>query len=136
MPTPCAGKTGREVVIDRIDLHKQDLSTWRFCQNCSHVEPQATAEVVANCPRCGDDMWNDGGSSHDTVELKTVIAVTSEQQAAIRDTDDRQQKRYDRTMVPFYGPAEIESSWYVEGDGGSAPFGFEFIAKIATFQDL
>jgi len=126
---------GREVIIDRLDLNKQDLSIWRFCQNCSHVEFQATAEELSNCPRCGDDMWDDMGSSHETVELKTVIAVTKEQQAAIRDTDDRQQKQYDRTMVPFYGPNEIEASWYAASENGSLPFGFEFIAPCA-FRDF
>ena len=126
---------GREVIIDRLDLNKQDLSIWRFCQSCSHVELQATAEELSNCPRCGDDMWDDMGSSHETVELKTVIAVTKEQQAAIRDTDDRQQKQYDRTMVPFYGPNEIEASWYAESENGSLPFGFEFIAPCA-FRDF
>jgi len=126
---------GREVIIDRLDLNKQDLSTWRFCQNCSHVELQATAGELSSCPRCGDDMWDDMGSSHETVELKTVIAVTKEQQAAIRDTDDRQQKQYDRTMVPFYGLDEIEASWYAESENGSLPFGFEFIAACA-FRDF
>ena len=126
---------GREVIIDRLDLNKQDLSTWRFCQNCSHVELQATAGELSSCPRCGDDMWDDMGSSHETIELKTVIAVTKEQQAAIRDTDDRQQKQYDRTMVPFYGPDEIEASWYAESENGSLPFGFEFIAPCA-FRDF
>jgi DEAD/DEAH box helicase domain-containing protein len=126
---------GREVVIDRLDLNKQDLSIWRFCQNCSHVELQATAEELTSCPRCNDDMWDDVGSVHETIELKTVIAVTKEQQAAIRDSDDRQQKQYDRSMVPFYGPDEIESSWYAEEDDGSAPFGFEFIAPC-EFRDF
>ena len=126
---------GREVVIDRLDLNKQDLSIWRFCQNCSHVESQAAADTATSCPRCGDDMWTDSGSAHETVELKTVVAVTKEQQAAIRDSDDRQQRQYDRTMVPFYGPGEIESSWYSESDDGSAPFGFEFIAPCA-FRDF
>ena len=90
---------GHEVVIDRLDLNKRDLSTWRFCQNCSHFELQATVGAGTSCPRCGDDMWDDIGSAHETVELKTVIAVTKEQQAAIRDADDRQQKRYDREHV-------------------------------------
>jgi DEAD/DEAH box helicase domain-containing protein len=126
---------GREVVIDRLDLNKQDLSKWRFCQSCSHVEMEVTASDSSTCPRCGDDMWDDTGSGHETVELKTVVAVTKEQQAAIRDSDDRQQKQYDRTMAPFYGPEQIDTSWYAEGGNSDTPFGFEFIAPI-TFRDF
>jgi DEAD/DEAH box helicase domain-containing protein len=126
---------GHEVVIDRLDLNKRDLSTWRFCQNCSHFELQATAGAGTSCPRCGGDMWDDIGSAHETVELKTVIAVTKEQQAAIRDADDRQQKRYDRSMLPSYGPEDIGTSWYAEEGDGSAPFGFEFIAPC-VFRDF
>src|SRR5215472_3943043 len=44
--------SGREVEIDRIDLNKRDHTTFRFCQNCSHVEPTATADPSSNCPRC------------------------------------------------------------------------------------
>ncbi|MCA1412671.1 DEAD/DEAH box helicase [Bradyrhizobium sp. NBAIM20] len=128
--------SGREVQIERIDLNKQDQTTFRFCQNCSHVEFTATAEASANCPRCGDEMWGDGGSTHNAIDLRTVIAVTSEQQAAIRDSDERQQKRYDRSLVPFYGPADIETSWYGQDhDGSTAPFGFEFIARCG-FRDF
>jgi DEAD/DEAH box helicase domain-containing protein len=126
---------GREVVIDRLDLNRQDLSKWRFCQACSHVELEATASEMSSCPRCGDDMWDDTGSAHETVELKTVIAVTKEQQAAIRDTDDRQQKQYDRTMVPFYGADQIETSWFADGGNTSTPFGFEFVAPV-VFRDF
>jgi DEAD/DEAH box helicase domain-containing protein len=127
--------SGREVVIDRLDLNKRDHTTFRFCQNCSHVEPTATANTSPNCPRCGDEMWGDVGSAHDTIELKTVIAVTSEQQAAIRDADDRQQMRYDRGLIPFYVPADIETSWYGQERDGSPPFGFEFIARC-VFRDF
>lgn len=127
--------SGREVEIERIDLTRRDQTTFRFCQNCSHVEPTATADTSPNCPRCGDEMWGDGGSAHDTIELKTVIAVTSEQQAAIRDADDRQQIRYDRGLIPFYSPADTETSWYGQERDGSAPFGFEFIARCG-FRDF
>ncbi|MEP3431174.1 MAG: DEAD/DEAH box helicase [Roseibium sp.] len=126
---------GREVTIDRLDLNKQDLSSWRFCQNCSHVEKQATAKNSKSCPRCGDDMWDDSGSTHEAIELKTVIAVTKEQTAAIRDADDRQQKIYDRSMLPFYDPKDIGASWYAEGESGSVPFGFEFLPSC-TFRDF
>jgi DEAD/DEAH box helicase domain-containing protein len=126
---------GREVVIDRLGVTSQDFSTWRFCQTCSHVEFEATAQESSSCPRCGDDMWNDTGSSHEAVELKTVVAVTKEQEAAIRDADDRRQRHYDRTMVPFYGPAKIETSWYAEGGNSTTPFGFEFVAPV-EFRDF
>ncbi|MCL2713896.1 MAG: DEAD/DEAH box helicase [Alphaproteobacteria bacterium] len=124
---------GREVRIEQIDLNKQDQTTFRFCQHCSHVELAATADG-ANCPRCGDDMWGDTGSTHNAIELRTVIAFTYEERAAIRDADDRQQRRYDRSLFPFYRPEDIETSWYGQGDG-SAPFGYEFIGRCG-FRDF
>jgi DEAD/DEAH box helicase domain-containing protein len=127
--------SGREVEIDRLELNKHEQLAFRFCQNCSHVELTATAEASANCPRCGDHMWGDRGSTHNAVELKTVIALTSEQQAAIRDSDDRQQRRYDRSLVPFFGSTDIEQSWYGRDESGGAPFGFEFIARCG-FRDF
>ena len=58
-------------------------------------------------PRCGDHMWSDTGSNHEVVHLKSVIAIDSEDKAAIRDSDQRQQQQFDRAMVPFYNPEEI-----------------------------
>ena len=59
-------------------------------------------------------MWDDIGSAHETVELKTVIAVTKEQQAAIRDADDRQQKHMTGRCCHSMVRREIETSWYAE----------------------
>ena len=100
-----------EVKIDRLDLSARDLSEWRFCQRCAHVEKEVIAKSFEACPKCDDEMWTDAGSAHEAIELKTVIAVTSEQKASIRDADDRQNKQYDRAMFPFYVESAIEQAW-------------------------
>ena len=80
-------------------------------------------------------MWSDTGSNHEVVHLKSVIAIDSEDKAAIRDSDQRQQQQFDRAMVPFYNPEEIRTSWYTKETSSGAPFGFEFVANC-TFRDF
>ncbi len=126
---------GREVEISRIDLSSKDLSTWRFCQRCSHAEREITAKAHVSCPKCADEMWADAGSRHESVELRAVIAVTSEQRAPIKDSDDRSQQQFDRAMFPFYTESSIEQAWASVNKERSTPFGFEFISGC-EFRDV
>ena len=126
---------GREVTIDRLDLGARDISEWRFCQKCAHVEKEVIAKGQSVCPKCGDDMWQDTGSTHEAVELKTVIAVTSEQKASIRDSDDRQNQQYDRAMFPSYSVSAVEQAWASVNKELATPFGYEFISS-GEFRDF
>lgn len=79
-------------------------------------------------------MWSDSGSAHDVVQLKSVIAIDSEEKAAIRDGDQRDQRQFDRVLMPFHGPEDIAASWFTSRENG-APFGFEFLPSC-TFRDF
>ncbi len=126
---------GRQVEISRLDMSSEDLSRWRFCPRCSHVENATTSDEHSECPRCGDDMWSDSGSIHDVVELKSVLAISSEEKASIRDTDQRTQIQFDRSMVPYYEQSDISAAWLSEDDGARAPFGYELISRC-IFRDF
>ena len=126
---------GREVTIDRIDLRSKDLSTWRFCPNCTHGELDATGGDRANCPRCDTPMWSDSGAQSEAVDLRSVVATSSEQKAAIRDIDERTRRQYDRQVFPNYGNDAIEVAYAVKGGKAQAPFGFEFIPQC-DFRDV
>jgi DEAD/DEAH box helicase domain-containing protein len=126
---------GREVKIDRLDLSARDLSDWRFCQKCAHVEKELNAKGREVCPKCGDEMWSDAGSVHSAIELKTVIAVTAEQNASIRDSDDRQNQKYDRAMFPSYTENAVEQAWASVNRSHTTPFGYEFISTC-EFRDV
>ena len=126
---------GRQVEISRLDMSTEDLSQWYFCPTCSHVENAKTTDHHTNCPRCGDDMWSDSGSKHDVVELKSVLAISSEEKASIRDTDQRTQVQFDRAMVPHYEASDISAAWLTTDDKASAPFGYELISRC-TFRDF
>jgi DEAD/DEAH box helicase domain-containing protein len=123
------------VKIDRIDLSKRDMSAWRFCQKCSHTEQEATTQSSANCPKCEDEMWGDTGSRHPVIALRSVLAVTEEQKAAIQDSDDRNQRQHDRAIIPSYHEEAIGASWLATGEKDSVPFGFEFISPC-EFRDF
>ena len=125
---------GRQVQIERIEIGKEDLSTWTFCQSCSHISPRIEGGESGNCPKCGDNMWIDSGSEHAVVKLKSVVAASSEEKAAIRDVDQRDQQQFDRELTPFHDQVDIVSSWFTDQDSG-APFGFEFIPDC-TFRDF
>jgi len=118
---------GNEIQIDRLDLGKSDLANYRFCQNCSHVEREAAAKSHNACPRCGDAMWDDLGSSREVAELKGVMATTAESVAGIKDADDRNSQRFDRALFPQYEKQAVEFGYASSGQGRSTPFGFEFI---------
>ena len=125
---------GRQVQIDRIEMGKEDLTAWTFCPACSHVAHRIEGTEARTCPKCGDEMWSDSGSEHDVVQLKSVIAVDSEEKAAIRDGDQRDQRQFDRVLMPFHAPEDIATSWFTSRDNG-APFGFEFLPHC-TFRDF
>ena len=125
---------GRQVEIERIEIGKEDLAPWTFCPSCSHVASRIEGAETSTCPRCGDEMWSDTGSHHDVVQLKSVISVDSEEKAAIRDGDQRDQRQFDRVLMPFHGPEDIVSSWFTSRDSGT-PFGFEFLPHC-TFRDF
>lgn len=126
---------GRQVEISRLDMSSEDLTQWYFCPTCSHVENAKTTDHHTNCPRCGDDMWSDSGSKHDVVELKSVLAISSEEKATIRDTDQRTQVQFDRAMVPHYEASDISAAWLSNDDKARAPFGYELISRC-TFRDF
>lgn len=125
---------GRQVQIDRIEIGKEDLARWTFCPACSHVAHRIEGAETRTCPQCGDEMWSDSGSAHDVVQLKSVIAIDSEEKAAIRDGDQRDQRQFDRVLMPFHGPEDIAASWFTSRENG-APFGFEFLPSC-TFRDF
>ncbi|MCE5972601.1 DEAD/DEAH box helicase [Sinirhodobacter sp. WL0062] len=125
---------GRQVQIERIEIGKEDLTPWTFCPSCSHVASRLEGMETSTCPRCGDEMWSDTGSHHDVVQLKSVISVNSEEKAAIRDGDQRDQRQFDRVLMPFHKPQDIVSSWFTSRENG-APFGFEFLPHC-TFRDF
>ncbi|MEQ8515065.1 MAG: DUF1998 domain-containing protein [Chromatocurvus sp.] len=125
---------GRQVQIERLEIGKDDLDAWTFCPSCSHAALRIEADSTRNCPKCGDEMWSDTGSLHQVVKLKSVISISSEDKAVIRDADQREQRQFDRTLIPFHAPEAIVSSWFTSEDSG-APFGFEFIPHC-TFRDF
>ena len=126
---------GREVKIDRIDLDQRDRSSWRFCQRCSHAEQEAMSLASRTCPKCSDEMWADSGSLHTVINLRSVLAVTQEQKAAIQDSDDRAQRQHDRTIIPAYPESAIGAAWLTSSDVDLVPFGFEFISPC-EFRDF
>ena len=121
--------------ISRLDMSTEDLSAWRFCQTCSHAENTAITSQQEVCPKCGDDMWSDNGSLQPVIELKSVLAISSEDKSAIRDNDQRIQVSFDRAMLPDYGAADITAAWYADDEKTVAPFGYELIAQC-TFRDF
>ena len=125
---------GRQVQIERIDIGKDDLTTWTFCPSCSYVSHRLEGIESRSCPKCGDEMWSDTGSHHEIVQLKSVLAIDSEEKAVIRDLDQRDQRQFDRVLMPFHEPGAIITSWFTSRESG-APFGFEFIPHC-TFRDF
>lgn len=125
---------GRQVEIQRIEIGKDDVIPWTFCPGCSYAANRIEETETSTCPRCGNEMWSDSGSNHEVVELRSVISVDSEEKAAIRDEDQRDQRQFDRVLMPFHGPKDITSSWFTNPDKGT-PFGFEFLPHC-TFRDF
>jgi DEAD/DEAH box helicase domain-containing protein len=126
---------GRQVTIDRIDLRTKDITGWRFCPNCTYTEFETTAAKHTSCPQCMSPMWADTGARAEAVELRTVVATSTEQKAAIRDLDDRTARRYDRETFPYYEASSVEHAYAIQGGSGSAPFGYEFV-PLCEFKDV
>ena len=124
---------GREVRINRLDLREHDITEWRFCQNCNYSEKNDTASQKSACPRCNSESWSDIGSCVQTVELRSVIANTTEQKASIKDLDGRFQRHYDTEIIPNYDQEQVEKAYIlVESE---KPFGIEFIS-LCEFRHI
>ena len=124
---------GREVKINRLDLREKDITERRFCQNCNYSEKNDTASQKSVCPRCNSKSWSDIGSSVQTVELKSVIANTTEQKASIKDLDGRFQRHYDTEIIPNYDQELVEKAYIVVES--EKPFGIEFIS-LCEFRHI
>ena len=126
---------GRQVKITRLNMSSEDLTSWRFCQSCSYVENTALGDDHSQCPQCEDPMWSDSGQVKEVIQLKSVLATSSEAKAAIHDADQRIQLQFDRAMLPHYESSAISATWLAVDESISTPFGYEMISRC-TFRDF
>ena len=122
----------RRVKIDRVDLETSKLEEWRLCPSCVYCERIDGGDRHAECPRCGDPMWIDGGQRREMLPLRMVHATTSDRESRIGDEKDvREPSFYTRHLVADFDPEATRTAFVA----ASAPFGFEYIPS-ATFREM
>ena len=122
----------RRVRIDRVDLETSKLEEWRFCPSCVYCERIDGGDRHAECPRCDDPMWVDGGQRREMLPLRMVHATTSDRESRIGDEKDvREPSFYTRHLVADFDPEATRTAFVA----ASAPFGFEYIPS-ATFREM
>ncbi len=122
----------RRVRIDRVDLETSKLEEWRLCPSCVYCERIDGGDRHAECPRCGDPMWVDGGQRREMLPLRMVHATTSDKESRIGDEKDvREPSFYTRHLVADFDPEATRTAFVA----ASAPFGFEYIPS-ATFREM
>ncbi len=125
---------GRQVTVKQVDLKLSSIEYWRFCPSCSHTELDASALVEESCPRCHDPMWSDSGQRAAMLQMRQVMANTSDRDSRIGDdSEDREPVFYTKQLLADFSRDHVETAFQVEDD--TLPFGFEFIRKV-TFREV
>ncbi len=126
--------TGRRVRVDQIDMAVSEVETWRFCNNCSHMELIIETEDKHYCPRCGSTLWADNGQKRKMIRMRQVFATTSDRESRIGDDlEERDPSFYNTQVLVDFDDQYIKDAYKVASD--ELPFGFEFIEKL-TLREI
>jgi DEAD/DEAH box helicase domain-containing protein len=125
----------RKVVIDQVETggrNNSQIEEWRFCNVCSHMEPEIQAKNKVTCPHCGSPAWADVGQKRGLLLLKQVSARSDYLRSQTSDeSDERERKGY--LLKDFIdilsenwggGQADVEGS-----------FGFEYLKQV-TLREI
>ena len=125
----------RKIVIDQVETggrNNSQIEEWRFCNVCSHMEPEIQAKNKITCPHCGSPAWADVGQQRGLLRLKQVSARSDYLRSQTSDeSDERERKGY--LLKDFIdiqaenwggGQADIEGS-----------FGFEYLKQV-TLREI
>ncbi|MDO9528357.1 MAG: DEAD/DEAH box helicase [Syntrophales bacterium] len=125
---------GRKVKVDQVDMELSEVQTWRFCNDCSHMELLGKEEENPVCPRCGSALWSDEGQLRRMLRMRQVFATTSDRESRIEDdNDDRIPSFYNKQMMLDFEEQHITDAYKVDSE--ELPFGFEFLSK-ASFREI
>jgi DEAD/DEAH box helicase domain-containing protein len=90
---------GRKVTIDGVIFEREDLVTWRLCQNCTWMEREGERDLQSSCPKCGHTMWHDEGQRRTLLRMREVMATTEDRASrSFDESDDREPHFYDENM--------------------------------------
>jgi DEAD/DEAH box helicase domain-containing protein len=125
----------RKVVIDQVETggrSNSQVEEWRFCDVCSHVEREASAQGKVTCPNCGGPGWADVGQKRSLLKLTQVSARSDHLRSQTSDaTEERERRAY--LLKDFIdirpenwggGQADVEGS-----------FGFEYLKQV-TLREI
>ncbi|MEO0433908.1 MAG: DEAD/DEAH box helicase [Cyanobacteria bacterium J06656_5] len=126
---------GRRVNIDQIDLNLSKIKEWRFCNNCSYaIEADLPQGKQKTCPRCSSVMWADEGRKCKMLQLRQVMATSSDRNSRIGDDrDERSPAFFTKQMLADFEPTAREETYVFDDE--EFPFGFEFIGQT-TFREV
>ncbi len=120
---------GRRLLVDQVNVDLSKPEPWRFCDDCSYMEPAGGQELPPACPRCESPLWSDGGRKRSMLRMKQVLSTESDRDSRASDeSDDRVQEFFQGNMFVVTAPADIEAAYSLPVDG--VPFGFEFFRKL------
>ena len=125
---------GRKVEVDLIEtggLGNSNIEHWRFCNQCSFMEAIRPGDETNACPKCGSQMWKDGGQQHEIIRLKSVGSKVNHIKSLTADeTDERDRKTY---MVQDF--IDIDEKNLVGGFvAEDKAFGFEFVKHVTLTE--
>lgn len=125
-----------ELPIDRVDLQRSRVESWRFCDRCQYhqqVDLQKGDRDSA-CPRCGSPQWADKGQKQSVLRLRQVYSTVDDAKSRIGDdAEQRQPAFFNRQMLVDIPPGSQTQSVKLNSD--ALPFGFEFLPR-ATFREV
>lgn len=128
---------GHKLKIDQLDLTTAEITDWRFCPNCSHMEMDRPESPASACPRCGSPEWADIGQTRPMLKVQTVFSNTKYSESFIADeSDDRTNTFFSvQTLIDVDENEKINVVKAFQLENGDFPFGYEFVKK-ATIREI
>lgn len=141
----------RKVTITKVDLTtsgwsatgeasrkqapEQDcLERWRVCPDCSYMERSSVATAPGPCPRCGCELFADGGQVCNLLRMSKVFASTADRDSRVDDSsENRSTTRYVKNLFMDYERADCQRVFRLNTD--ATIFAFAYISK-ASFREI
>lgn len=117
------------IPVGGLTISDEDRKLVRFCSKCDALAVEGSDEFnLSVCPKCKDESWR--ANVHQFLRFTEATASVEKGEAAISDSDDRNEKRF-HTMKHFQfvhtGPV---SSYGIEKIG----FGIEFCKDVSLIE--
>ncbi|MES5265449.1 DEAD/DEAH box helicase [Priestia megaterium] len=125
----------RKITIDQLDTGGENhskIETWKFCNQCSHMEFVTESHYKTACPVCGSASWADIGQNREMLRQDFMQANTDDViSSTVDEADEREANRYHIKHFFDIKPENWGKAYVIE----DIPFGYEYLKEV-TLREI